>query len=229
MAVRPRAALAAERAYEWIRGEIVAGRLVADQRLVEADLVERLDVSRAGIRTALARLDHDGLIVREYNHGARVRMVTEEEAVGIVQVRTALEALTARQAALNATSTDIAEIEAIRAEMPKLLDEGDLLSYSECNSRLHTRIIAASRHDVAQRLIADLKAQTVRFQYRTILVPGRSRVSLAEHTAIVEAIAAHDPDAAEAAMRTHLSHVVNTLSQTSGAKTQHAPDIRAAR
>jgi DNA-binding FadR family transcriptional regulator len=51
----------------------------------------------------------------------------------------------------------------------------------------------------------------VRFQYRTILVPGRSERSCAEHEAIVQAVASRDPEAAERAMRTHLSDVAKTL------------------
>ena len=51
----------------------------------------------------------------------------------------------------------------------------------------------------------------MRFQYRTGLVPGRPERSYAEHTEIVEAIAARDPDAAELAMRSHLSHVAEAL------------------
>jgi DNA-binding FadR family transcriptional regulator len=51
----------------------------------------------------------------------------------------------------------------------------------------------------------------VRFQYRTILLPGRSERSFSEHTAVVDAIADGDGDEAEAAMRTHLSHVADAL------------------
>ncbi|MGH2876423.1 MAG: FCD domain-containing protein, partial [Solirubrobacteraceae bacterium] len=54
-------------------------------------------------------------------------------------------------------------------------------------------------------------SQLVRFEYRTILQPGRSERSLAEHTAIVEAVAAGDPDGAEAAIRAHLEHVADAL------------------
>jgi DNA-binding FadR family transcriptional regulator len=61
------------------------------------------------------------------------------------------------------------------------------------------------------RLIATLKSQLVRFQYRTILLPGRSEHSFGEHAAIVQAIAAGDALAAEEAMRTHLSHVAEAL------------------
>jgi DNA-binding GntR family transcriptional regulator len=50
-------------------------------------------------------------------------------------------------------------------------------------------------------------AQHIRAQFRIILVPGRPPRAVAEHRAIVEAVAARDPDAAEAAMRDHLAHV----------------------
>ena len=88
---------------------------------------------------------------------------------------------------------------------------GDLLGASDQNAVLHGRILDISGHATAGRLIATLKSQLVRFQYRTILLPGRSERSFGEHSAIVDAIAGGDPDAAERAMRTHLSHVAEAL------------------
>ena len=61
------------------------------------------------------------------------------------------------------------------------------------------------------KLIDGLHAQNVRHQFRTVLAPGRAAQSLAEHRAIVDALATGDGDAAEAAMRNHLAHVVETL------------------
>jgi DNA-binding GntR family transcriptional regulator len=200
-----------ETCYLALRDEIVSGALMPNQRLVEADLAGRLQVGRAAVRTALVRLEHEGLITRERNRGAHVRLIGEEEAIEITQVRAVLEGLAAHQAAVGGTDADLAEIRAIHAQMPGRLGEGDLLGYSELNARLHARILAASGHGTAQRLITTLKAQLVRFQYRTILVPGRSQTSLGEHTAIVEAIVARDGPAAEAAMRAHLSSVSGAL------------------
>lgn len=214
----PHSRHAIDDSYARLRGDIVAGRLMPNQRLVEADLAAALGVSRSAVRTFLTRLEQEGLVVREPNRGARVRMVSEAEAVEITQARAVLEALAARQAALRATEDDIGEITAIHAEMPQLLAAGDLLGYSEANARLHARIVAASRHGTAQRLISGLKAQMVRFQYRTILVPGRSKESLSEHSAVVEAIVARDPEVAEAGMRHHLSHVTATLSKVTAAQ-----------
>lgn len=201
-------------AYERLRAELLAGRLMPGQRLVEAELVESLGVSRAIVRAVLTRLAHDGLVDKEPNRGARVRMVSEEEAIEITQVRATLEGLAARFAAANATVEDIERMRAILVEMREMLARNDLLSYSDCNSRLHKLILAASGHATAQRLIANLRAQMVRFQYRTILVPGRPNESLAEHTALVDAIVARDGDKAEAAMRTHLMHVTDNLART---------------
>jgi DNA-binding GntR family transcriptional regulator len=213
----PRSAVSAEDAYERLRAMIYAGELMPNERLVEVDLAERLQVSRAVVRTVLVRLGQDGIVVRTPNRGAHVRMVTEAEAIEIVQARAVLEALTAGLAARHATARDIAGIRRILARMGRRLDENDLLGYSEGNANLHAAIIGAARHETAARLITGLRAQLVRFQFRTILVPGRPAESFAEHTAIVEAVAARDRAAAEAAMRTHLGHVERTLSQAAGA------------
>jgi DNA-binding GntR family transcriptional regulator len=212
-----RRATLADDAYERLRARIYSGELMPNERLVEADLAELLQVSRAVVRTALVRLGQDGIVVLTPHRGARVRMVTEAEAVEILQARAVLEALTAGQAAVNATAREITAFRRILARMATKLEQNDLLSYSEGNASLHAAIIDAARHETAARLITGLRAQLVRFQFRTILVPGRPAESFAEHTAIVEAIAARDREAAETAMRRHLGHVEGTLSRTATA------------
>ncbi len=194
-----------------LRDAIVAGRFQPSERLVEADISKVLGVGRSAVRTALARLEHEGLIVHERHRGARVRLVDAREAVEILEARAVLEGLAARQAALRATPADAEELRQILAEMRRRLDASDLLAASDENAVLHRRLLEISSHATAERLIATLKSQLVRFQYRTITLPGRSECSFGEHTAIVDAVAAGDPDAAEAAMRAHLSHVAEAL------------------
>jgi DNA-binding GntR family transcriptional regulator len=199
------------RADEIIRTAIVTGRLQPNQRLVEAELTRTLGVGRSAVRTALARLEQEGLVEHERHRGARVRLVEEREAVEILETRAVLEGLTARHAASRATEEDVDGLRDILAQMRRLLDADDLLAASDCNVVLHRRIAEIARHATAARLIATLKSQLVRFQYRTILLPDRSERSFAEHSRIVEAVARRDPDAAEAAMRTHLEHVADAL------------------
>ncbi len=210
-------------AYVQLRELIVSGELSPNQRLVENDLAATLGVGRAAVRTSLARLEQDGLVVREPHRGARVRMVGEAEALEIIGARAALEGLAAREAALRATRDDVRAMRDLLRRMTEHLQADDPLSYSAGNARLHALILATSHHATATRLIAGLRAQMVRFQYRTVLVPGRSTHSLTEHAAIVDAIDAADPDRAEAAMRTHLAHVGDTLRLTTSARAQHVP------
>ncbi len=198
--------------YLRLREEIITGRLQPNERLIELDLSERLGVGRAAIRTALVRLESEGLVERERHRGAKVRLVDEHEAVEILEARAMLESLGARHAAGRATAEDVAELRTILAAMRERLDAGDLLGASDQNAVLHRRILELSGHATARRLISTLRSQLVRFQYRTLLVPGRPERSFAEHTAIVDALEAGDGDAAEEAMRRHLSHVAQTLT-----------------
>jgi DNA-binding GntR family transcriptional regulator len=145
-----------------------------------------------------------------------VRLVGAQEAVEILEARAVLEGLAARHAALRATPADVEGLREILAGMRRRLDAGDLLGASDENAVLHRRLLEISGHGTAARLIATLKSQLVRFQYRTIMLPGRSERSFGEHTAIVDAVAAGDPEAAQVAMRTHLSHVAEALRGAAG-------------
>ena len=202
--------------YEDLRKAIVSGDLLPGERLLEEDLSARLGLGRAAVRMALARLEHDGLVQRERHRGATVRRVSESEAVEILEARAALEGLAARHAARNADDAGVGRLRGILAEMQELRERGDPLGVSNANARLHGLILEISGHQTARRLSQTLRSQLVRFQYRTVLLPGRSEHSYAEHTAIVEAIAAHDPEAAEQAMRRHLSCVAEALRTHDG-------------
>jgi DNA-binding GntR family transcriptional regulator len=215
-------------AYDTLRTEIMSGRLSPNERLVEHDLVARYGLSRGAVRMALVRLEQDRIVEREPHRGARVRRVTEAEAAEILETRAALEGVAAGHAAGRATDAEIAEMVRIAEEMVVLHAAGDLLEMSERNALLHRLILAASRHDTVQRLTAGLQSQMVRFQYRTILAAGRPGHSLAEHAAIVGAIAARDADGAERAMRAHLSNVARALHERAGEETVAMPLAREA-
>jgi DNA-binding GntR family transcriptional regulator len=209
-------AITDEECYTQLREAIMRGEFQPNERLIEMDLAQSLGAGRAAIRTALARLEQEGLVQRERYRGARVRLISEAEAIEILEARAVLEGLAVRQAALNATEDDIVALRALLDELARRLEASDLLGYSEVNARLHQRLLRIANHATVSRLLDMLKSQNVRFQFRTILVPGRPHHSYQEHTAIVEAIAAHDPARAEEAMRFHLSHVVEALKAAKG-------------
>ncbi len=206
----------AKEGYERLYQAILRGEFQPNEHLIEMDLAQLYNVGRAAIRTTLARLEQDGLVEREPNRGARVRAISEEEAVETLEARAVLEGLAARYAARNITDAEIADLRAIVGEMEARLAEGDLLGISEGNTRLHSRLLQIANNKTVARLIERLHAQHIRSQFRLILVPGRAPRSVAEHRAIVEAVASRDPDDAEVAMRSHLANTVETLRTLTG-------------
>lgn len=194
-----------------IRDAILDAQFAPHQRLIEADLSERYGASRASVRTALLNLAGEGLVERLPNRGARVRAISVDEAIEIVEVRIGLETLCARKAAENITPADAAQLRALRSEIERAIGSGDLMAYSRLNQELDRRIRDLSRHGTATQLLERLRAQSARHQFRLAFHPGRAATSAPEHIAIIDAILAKDPDAAEAATRAHLSGIVEVL------------------
>jgi len=203
--------LSATELVEVLRNAIVSGDLVPNQRLVEADLAAEYGASRGNIRVALSELSVEGLVERMQNRGARVRAVSVDEAVEITEVRAALEALCARKAAERITDEQIDDLKQLAARMKDAVDRGDRESYSECNQMLHASIISISAQQTAASTIQRLRGQAVRFQFRLARQPGRPAVSLPQHLAIIDAVCAHNPDAAADAMRVHLESVADVI------------------
>ena len=208
--------------YDALRAAIVSGEIAPDARLVEAEVSATFGMSRGAVRTALIRLEQDGLVVREPHRGARVRKVSNDEAVEILQARAVLEGLAARQAAERSDEAGNKLLTETLARQRELLELGDLLGASDANADLHAALLDLSGHSTAKRLIHALHSQTVRYQYRTILIPGRSAASVEEHAAIVDAILARDPDEAERRMRVHIGSVLADQLATRDSSTDGA-------
>ena len=113
-----------------LREFIASGRFVPNERLVEVDLATALKTNRANVRIALAMLDQEGLVVRERNRGARVRRVSDTEAMEIAEARRALEGVVARQAAARAGKADTLALRSIIAAMRKAHAGSDLIQVS---------------------------------------------------------------------------------------------------
>jgi DNA-binding GntR family transcriptional regulator len=122
-----------------------------------------------------------------------------------------LEGLEAARAAQRVTAAEAAVLRGIVAEMRAAVRKAELLRYSELNAALHAAIRDISAHQTSARLLRQLRDQTVRHQFSLSLVPGRPAVSLPQHEAIVAAVTAQDPVAAERAVHDHLQSVIEAL------------------
>ncbi|MFI6011185.1 GntR family transcriptional regulator [Streptomyces sp. NPDC051243] len=202
---------AKQHALAQLRQAILHGEMAPAQRLVENELAEQFGVTRASIRAALIELEAQGLVERILNRGSRVRVVSVEEAVAITECRMVLEGLCAAKAAVTAGDEQVARLADLGAAMTKAVADGEPMTYSELNQELHTTIQEFSGQRTAVELLDRLNAQLVRHRFQLALRPGRPQHSLNEHLAMIEAITARDPQAAEAAVRAHLTSVIEAL------------------
>ncbi len=199
-------------AVERLRQAIAQGEVAPGQRLVEAELVEQFEVTRGSVRAAIDELVAEGLIERIHNRGARVRTVSTEQAVEILECRKVLEGLIAAKAAARVTPADIERLRAHTEQLTASVRDGEPMKYSTLNHEMHAMLREIAGQQMATDLIGRLNAQIVRHQFQLSLRPGRPQVSLGEHLAIAEAVIAGDSQAAEQAMRDHLDSVIAALT-----------------
>lgn len=198
--------------YESIRRSIVEGEIRPNERLIEAELAERLDVSRTPVRESMQRLAADGLVLSR-RRGWVVREHSPEEIRDIYEVRAALEGYAARLAAERATDEEIAEIVRIHETYIAELESTSRDHLLEHNDEFHNAVIAASRNG---RLAEQIVRNTAFYFVHRIAgfwSDDEVRVSIAGHQELVDALVARDPEAAQdAARRGVLAGLTKTLA-----------------
>ena len=190
-------------AYERLLRAIEEGELVPGSRLREAELAERFQISRTPVREALGRLEAQGLVAHEPHRGASVAQLDYGQVSELYDMREVLEGTAARLAAVHASVVETEILEEMVARDRALL--GDAPALARTNRLFHRQIHGAARNRFLQGTLETMRLSLVLLPGATTLsAPDRAAESLAEHTAIVAAIRAHDGDAAEAAARAHL-------------------------
>lgn len=194
-------------AYSLILEAIDVGDFRPGDRLVESDLAERFGVSRTPIREALQRLETQSLLARD-GRSLIVASLDHNQLSELYLVRTELEGLAARLAARHAAVEEVNVLRQMVEEDHALI--GDPAALSKANRRFHKMIHLASHNRyLVQQL--DLVHRSMALMATTSLaVEGRGEIALAEHQAIVDAIAARDEEAANAALKSHISEAFET-------------------
>jgi DNA-binding GntR family transcriptional regulator len=201
---RPEYKAKAELVYEEIRRAIQEGALKPGDRLIAEELAAQLHVSRMPVREAIQRLQLEGLVDMIPYKGATVAMVTPEQVKQLFSVRAVLEGLASREAAGMATAEDVARLEAMYREMERAVQEGDTAGQLARNREIHVILWQITRNSLLQSMAANLFDSIERYRFHLMKQPSIPEGSLAEHRAIIDAIAARDPELAEKLTRRHI-------------------------
>jgi DNA-binding GntR family transcriptional regulator len=213
--------------YERLRAAILAGDLASGTRIVPEEVARTMGVSRTPVVQALDRLAREALLETLPNGRMVVRGVSHDTAREMLEIRTALEAFAGRLAAQRGPDPHtLARLRAINATMEREADQLGSLSGARrarlverivaLNQDLHHSINLASGNSRLVRLLDETLDWTATQPVLLASSDQELRDAVAQHAAVIEALARGDADAAENALREHLSGpMLNALARVS--------------
>jgi len=204
------AASAAEAVYQTLREAILSGVLRPGEPLGEEQLARCFQVSRTPVREGILRLESEELARRIPRRGLVVRTITEHEVLEVYAVRTALDGLAARLAAAESLPADRAHLTWINDRFAAAAARADAAALSQINIEFHEALCQAPHNSLLLRFTRQIHDWVRRFGETTLAYPDRAPAAVAEHRAILDAIAVGDGDAAERLAREHMEHALST-------------------
>jgi DNA-binding GntR family transcriptional regulator len=171
-------------------------------RLDERQLSQELGVSRTPIREALSVLEQEGFVRSVPRRGIQVVRKSKREVIEMITVWAAIESMAARLAATRVTNPDLA---ALRALVDAFKDDpsAELSEYSRANMAFHKAIIRLGGVELMTSLTETLFIHMRAVRAVTMTQDNRAQRSIADHRAIIAALAARDADGAERLVREH--------------------------
>lgn len=206
-----------EGVFELVHERIVSGQVAPGEWLRQEEIASQLGVSQTPVREALDMLVSVGLAERVPYRGVRVPALTAEDIVDAYVLRLVLESTMARLAALNISMEDVEELYAIMEQSRPLVKLKEMSQHRQLNRRLHLAIARAGGnallvklYQVISNLFPDWRLYEYMFRHPELLESSLERETL-EHQAIVDALAAHDPELAVQHVVAHIRNLSEEL------------------
>jgi DNA-binding GntR family transcriptional regulator len=213
---QPAAASAQGRVADELRRAIISGELAPKSQVSEAALAAKHGVSRTPIREALKQLEIEGLVRIVPRVGTFVTQPSWSDIVELSQVKEMLEGLAARLVAQRGDPAVLTALEHALENAEKSLASADLDRFAQIVRDFHDAIMIGSGN---RKLLQHYRMLMNQMAYGRVLDDvlrdgRRAAACQEEHRAIVRAITARDPDAAELATRQHVIQAHRALSRT---------------
>lgn len=198
----------ADQIFEQLERDILTGKYQRGEVLSELRLSAELGVSRTPIREAVRRLEQEN-ILKETGRGMVVIGISREDMQDMYEIRLRIEGLAASRAAANISDEQLKQMEQTLDLQSFYIDkqEGDSAEQiRDMDSRFHELIYESSGSRAFHETLSALHRKIMKYRSASVSKHSRALLSLEEHRAIYNALAAHDSEAAEKAA---LKHVVN--------------------
>lgn len=184
---------------------VFTGQLREGQRLDEAGLAKKFDVSRTPVREALQRLVAADLARQLPRRGVFVRQPSSISLIEMFETMAEIEGVCGRLATTRMTSETLNELIAVNAQCAVALEENDSAAYSRGNEAFHHLIYGATDNAFLEAEAVKLFARLKPFRRVQFKMQGRMATSMAEHNEIIDAISRKQHDRAADTLRGHLA------------------------
>lgn len=194
-----------------LQEDILSGKYSIDEELKEKTIGDELGVSRTPVREALRQLELQGLVTITPNKGAHVVGFSKQDLNDIYEIRSVLEGLCAKWAAVKATDEQIEELEEIVYLTEFHVSKGHSEQVFELDNKFHETLYEASGSKVLRSVLSDYHHYVQRVRRTTLKSRERSEKSNEEHRMIAEAIREHDSEKAQLLANQHIMRTMENI------------------
>jgi DNA-binding GntR family transcriptional regulator len=191
------------RVREQIRSDIVAGVWALGSHITMTDFTERYGISANPVREALQQLQGEGVIELRMNRGAVVPQVDARYIDNIYKLRSALQVMLARDAAMRATPSQVKQLQDLCDAHESAAADADVASSVRANRALHHAIDSLADNPPALEVLASRSCLVDAYRRAIGYSSGRLDTVIAQHRKLVRAIARGDADKAAQASFDH--------------------------
>lgn len=193
---------------ELLRQRIFKRELEPGSWIDELRIAEEYGISRTPLREALKVLAAEGLVTMKVRRGAYVTEVSSSDLADVYHLLSLLESDAAGVVATKATDAELAELQALHAELeaaaiPQTAGTANTDAFFAVNERFHMRLLEIANNRWRDQMVADLRKVMKLNRHHSLLKSGRIEESLAEHRAVMTALQARDGAAATQRMLAH--------------------------
>lgn len=196
----------ADSMYWQLREAIMSGQMPGGTELNQAALSRQFSVSRVPVREALRRLQAERFVTVTPYQQYVVSAVRPDTVLELIDIREQLETFSIRRHISTLSSEVLEELKERNARLRKELDRG---AWLRGDWELHNLMDGPGTE--AARLVGDLRDRVRRYISAAANSPTRQKQACVEHDRIIAAMGDGDADAAEAALRLHISHTRNII------------------
>ena len=204
--LKPRALY--EEVAELMRQRIFSRELVPGSWIDELAIAKDYGISRTPLREALKVLATEGLVTMKVRRGAYVTEVSEQDLTDVYHLLSLLESDAAGVVATQASDAQMDELKALHQQLEATVRPAktDHEKFFELNERFHMALLAIANNRWRDQMVADLRKVMKLNRHHSLFKTGRIEDSLAEHRAIMAALAARDTAATTECMKAHFQN-----------------------